>query len=29
VLDHGVNLIVKPFTFDALAAKIASVLAKD
>jgi len=29
VLDPGVDLIVKPFTFDALAAKIASVLAKD
>jgi DNA-binding response OmpR family regulator len=29
VLDQGVNLVVKPFTFDALAAKIASVLAMD
>ncbi len=29
VLDQGVNIVVKPFTFDALAAKIASVLAMD
>jgi len=28
VLDPGVDLIVKPFTVDALAAKIARVLAK-
>jgi two-component SAPR family response regulator len=27
VLDQGVNLIMKPFTFDALATKIAGVLA--
>jgi hypothetical protein len=29
VLDQGVNLVVRPFAFDALAAKIASVLAMD